>query len=60
MLKTQKRFAWKKAEQKCTSIYELKQVLCTAIAIVATMHQTGAKQEFQSACWICLEMEQHN
>lgn len=31
-----------------------------AIVIIATMHQTGAKQEFQSVCWICLEMEQHN
>lgn len=60
MLKTQRRFAWKKAEQKYASIYELKQVLGTAVIIMATMHQTGAKQEFQSACWICLEMEQHN
>lgn len=27
---------------------------------VATMPQTGAEQELQSAPWVCLEMEQQN
>lgn len=60
MLKTQRRFAWKKVEQKCASIYELKHVLRTAAIVAPTMHQTGAQQEFQSARWSCLEMGLHN
>lgn len=53
---TQRGFAWKEAEQK----WALVPAPRPAGGTVATMPQTGAEQELQSAPWICLEMEQQN
>lgn len=56
MLDTKRVVAWKEAEQKWAPIPAPRPAGGTA----ATMPQTGAEQELQSAPWVCLEMEQQN